>query len=371
MSREDMTLNMPDVTIALENVVKRFGNVTAVDGVRLDITRGEFLAVMGPSGCGKTTLLRMIAGLEQPTSGSIVIDGQRVNDVKPWRRGTPLVWQSFALFPHLDVAGNVGFGLRMQRVPKAERERRVQKALSMVSLDGYGKRRIDELSGGQMQRVGIARAMVLDPKVLLLDEPMGALDAKIGRTMQGELRRLHTELGITFVYVTHNQSEALALASRIVVMDGGQIKQVGEPTDVYRRPQNRFVAEFVGTNNVFSGTVVRASENLLHIDTPQGVFTALEPEQCHKTTGDRVSFAVNADRVHTQDVGNEAPNKAHGTIRAIETMGWATTVSLELPDGYELRFSQSEREMGMLQHKIGGEVGVYWESEAAFVMPEG
>ena len=243
----------PDVEIV--DVTKRFGTVTAVDQMHLRIARGEFYSLLGPSGCGKTTTLRMIAGFEQPTEGEILLDGQPIAGVPPYRRNVNTVFQHYALFPHMDVARNVGYGLRQTKVGKAEEARRVGEALALVRLAGYERRRTWEMSGGQQQRVALARALVNHPTVLLLDEPLGALDLKLRKEMQLELKALQREVGITFVYVTHDQEEALTMSDVIVVMRDGRIQQQGDPTELYERPVNRFVADFIGISNFLPGTV--------------------------------------------------------------------------------------------------------------------
>ena len=243
----------PDVEIV--DVTKRFGSVTAVDRMRLSIARGSFYSLLGPSGCGKTTTLRMIAGFEQPTEGEILLAGQPIAGVPPYQRHVNTVFQHYALFPHMDVAQNVGYGLRQQKVPRDQERRRASEALAMVRLDGYERRRTWEMSGGQQQRVALARALVNRPTVLLLDEPLGALDLKLRKEMQLELKALQREVGITFVYVTHDQEEALTMSDVIVVMKDGRIQQQGGPTELYERPVNRFVADFIGTSNFIPATV--------------------------------------------------------------------------------------------------------------------
>jgi putative spermidine/putrescine transport system ATP-binding protein len=236
--------------VSFKQVSRHFGPVRAVDAVDLDIGEGEFFAMLGPSGSGKTTCLRLIAGFEQPTSGRIEIFGSQAEGVPPYRRNVNTVFQDYALFPHLNVADNVAYGLMVKGVGKAEREREAAAALEMVKLPGYGARRPGQLSGGQRQRVALARALVNRPKVLLLDEPLGALDLKLRENMQEELKSLQKSLGITFVFVTHDQGEALSMANRIAVFDHGRIMQVGSPEDIYQRPNSRFVADFVGSSNV-------------------------------------------------------------------------------------------------------------------------
>jgi len=236
--------------VSFHSVSRHFGSVKAVDAVDLDIAPGEFFAMLGPSGSGKTTCLRLIAGFEQPSGGSIEIFGERADGVPPYRRNVNTVFQDYALFPHLDVLNNVAYGLMVKGVAKAERHRAAEEALALVRLPGYGSRKPGQLSGGQRQRVALARALVNRPKVLLLDEPLGALDLKLREDMQEELKTLQKALGITFVFVTHDQGEALSMADRVAVFNDGRIMQVGTPQDIYRRPQTRFVADFVGSSNV-------------------------------------------------------------------------------------------------------------------------
>ena len=358
----------PGAAISLVALRKQYGAVEAVRGVSLDIQDGEFLALIGPSGCGKTTTLRMIAGLEQPSAGKIVMYGEDMTTVKPWRRQTPLVWQGSVLFPHLTVARNVEFGLRMHHVAKAERRERVARALATVGLSDYAQRMPSQLSGGQKQRVGLARALVLDPRVLLLDEPLGALDAKIARTMQVELRRLHRELGITFVYVTHNQSEALAMADRIAVMDAGLLQQVGTPREVFREPRTRFVAEFVGANNIFSGRVRGLDGGTALVDGEDGVFRVPQPADRTLTAGDAVTFVVGADRIRLADDGLETvQNRIVGTVVAIEYVGSMATLFLELASGREFRLQRPEAELGEVT--AGSRLTMTWDVADAFVLP--
>jgi len=239
--------------VRLEELTKRFGEVAAVDGIDLRMPPGEFFTMLGPSGCGKTTTLRMIAGFERPTSGRIVLDGVDVAQVPAHRRNVNTVFQSYALFPHLDVAGNVAFGLKYRRLSKDDTRKRVAQALELVQLGGFAQRKPGQLSGGQQQRVALARALVLTPRVLLLDEPLGALDARLRKGLQVELKALQAELGITFVFVTHDQEEALTMSDRVAVMNGGRVEQAGSPREVYEEPSTEFVADFLGVSNLLAG----------------------------------------------------------------------------------------------------------------------
>ena len=312
--------------VELLEVTKRFEAVTAVDRMTLRITDGTFYSLLGPSGCGKTTTLRMIAGFEQPTDGEIRLAGERVEGVPPYRRNVNTVFQHYALFPHMDVAQNVGYGLRQRKTPKGEEQRRVTEALELVRLGGYGKRRTWELSGGQQQRVALARALVNRPTVLLLDEPLGALDLKLRKEMQLELKALQREVGITFVYVTHDQEEALTMSDVIVVMSDGRILQQGEPTDLYERPVNRFVANFIGVSNPIGATVTAfdATSRIATVETDHGLVIrgAVTDPTATPATGAAVTVAVRPERLTVE------PSDAATDDRA----GW-TTVSGRVRQG--------------------------------------
>ena len=360
---------MAEKAVVLDQVVKRFGNLVAVGGISLEVDHGEFVAFIGPSGCGKTTTLRLVAGLEQPTDGAIYIDGELMNDVKPWGRETPLVWQNFALFPFLSVAKNVEFGLKMRRIHKATRRQQVRDALDKVGIGELANRAVSQLSGGQKQRVGLARALVTDPKVLLLDEPLGSLDAHLKVRMQSELRALQQDLGITFVYVTHNQSEALAMADRVVVMDLGKIQQTGPPQSVYREPQNRFVAEFVGTNNIFSGRVTAVEGTRITVATPTGTFSLQAPNGRVPGVGDQATFVIAADRIRTAFEGELGENRVEGRLTGQEFIGAVATLFLELEDGSEFRIQKQEHQMARMSTRLGDTLAASWESVAAYLLP--
>ena len=244
---------MPHELIRLTNLTQVFDGETVLDSINLYINNQEFLTLLGPSGCGKTTTLRIIGGFQTPTSGDVLFDGVRINDLPPYRRKINTVFQKYALFPHLDVYDNIAFGLRIAKVPDRELDQRVTEMLHVVSLSGFENRKITSLSGGQQQRVAIARALVNRPKVLLLDEPLGALDLRLRKDMQNELKRIQQAMGITFIYVTHDQEEALSMSDTVVVMDGGRIQQIGTPEDIYNEPKNAFVADFIGESNILDG----------------------------------------------------------------------------------------------------------------------
>ena len=305
----------PDVELI--GVTKRFGNVVAVDRMHLAIPAASFTSLLGPSGCGKTTTLRMIAGFEQPSEGEILLAGHPIAGVPPYQRNVNTVFQHYALFPHMDVAQNVGYGLRQRKVGKAEEQRRVGEALDLVRLSGYGGRRIWEMSGGQQQRVALARALVNRPTVLLLDEPLGALDLKLRKEMQLELKALQQEVGITFVYVTHDQEEALTMSDMIVVMRDGVIQQQGGPAELYERPANRFVSDFIGTSNFIRASLVETdASGRTTVRTDSGLVVAghLTDRTTQLAAGTKVTIAVRPERVDV--VGPDDPDK--------ERSGWTS-----------------------------------------------
>ncbi|MGA9436433.1 MAG: ABC transporter ATP-binding protein [Roseobacter sp.] len=361
---------MTDPLVTFRNVEKRFGDFVAVRNLNLDIHAGEFLAIMGSSGCGKTTTLRMLAGLETPTAGEIHIGGKLMNDVKPHERDTPLVWQSLALFPFLTARENVEFGLQMRGVDKAERKRRALDWLGRMDIAEFADRNVDTLSGGQKQRVALARSLVMEPQMLLLDEPLSALDANLVIRMQGVLTRLQKELGITFVYVTHSQSEAFAMADRVVIMSQGDIAQVGSPKDIYRAPANRFVAEFVGRNNILTGKVDQVDAQAVSIVTPAGRFLAKPPEN-EMPTGEETSFVVSADLVSLSRDEPEDANKVQVTLISEEFIGSVVTLFLESNDGHEFKVQMQEREVLNLDLAADQSVWLSWSTANAHILEEG
>jgi putative spermidine/putrescine transport system ATP-binding protein len=303
------------VAVRLERVVKRFGDVTAVAGVDLDVIEGEFFSMLGPSGSGKTTCLRMIAGFEHPTEGRILLDGRDVSSLAPYERDVNTVFQDYALFPHMTVLENVEYGLRVQKVAKGDRRARAEEALMMVRLDAFGARKPAALSGGQRQRVALARALIMRPKVLLLDEPLGALDLKLRQQMQVELKQIQREVGLTFIYVTHDQEEALTMSDRMAVFSHGTIEQVGTPAEVYERPATGFVAGFVGVSNV------------------------LEGEPATAVTGDPHAFTIRPEKIAMVETGEQpGPNDctATGHVREVVYLGAVTRYRVELDRGGEL-----------------------------------
>ncbi|HEV8308213.1 MAG TPA: ABC transporter ATP-binding protein [Methylomirabilota bacterium] len=336
MPRDPASDSRPDTAVELRGVTKSFGPVRALDEVSLRVRKGEFFSLLGPSGCGKTTTLNLIGGFDAASSGEILIDGRRVGHVPSYARPVNTVFQSYALFPHMTVAENVGFGLRMRGVAREERRRAVREMLRLVSLEGLEERRPSQLSGGQKQRVALARALVNHPSVLLLDEPLGALDLKLRKQMQAELTRLQRKVGITFIYVTHDQEEALAMSDRIAVMDRGRVLQVGTPGEIYDRPADRFVMEFIGSPNVLTGRVQRAEADRVDVAigalvSVQGRWsTPLEP-------GAAVTVLVRPERIRLSSKPPPAGGAiVTGHISKIANLGFVTHYFVRLANDQDV-----------------------------------
>jgi spermidine/putrescine transport system ATP-binding protein len=369
---------VPDIEIV--DVTKRFGSVVAVDQMTLQISRGEFYSFLGPSGCGKTTTLRMIAGFEQPTSGEILLEGQSIAGVPPYRRNVNTVFQHYALFPHMDVAQNVGYGLRQKGIKRDEETRRVTEALGLVRLAGYEGRRTWEMSGGQQQRVALARALVNHPTVLLLDEPLGALDLKLRKEMQLELKALQREVGITFVYVTHDQEEALTMSDVIVVMRDGRIQQQGDPIELYERPVNRFVANFIGVSNPIEGRVTAfdPASRRATVDGQGGLQLRgrVTDAAARPSLGDTVTVVIRPERftIRTDTEATDPPGDGWTAIRGRVSQG------TYLGDQTEYRIETAEagelvvRRQNALGAGTGKGIGpgdpviVRWHEEANLVL---
>jgi spermidine/putrescine transport system ATP-binding protein len=320
--------------IELVSLTKRFAE-TAVDDIDLQIASGEFFSLLGPSGCGKTTTLRLIAGFEQPTSGQILLDGIDVSGIPPHKRNVNTVFQSYALFPFLTVFDNVAFGLRNRKLPAAELSSRVSAALALVKLEAFGKRRPGQLSGGQQQRVALARALVLQPSVLLLDEPLGALDAKLRRSLKVELKALQEEVGITFLYVTHDQEEALTMSDRLAVMRDGQIVQTGTPSDVYEGPADTYVADFLGVSNLMAVDIVeRGPGSRCQARLGETVLTV---EHGGQDAPDRSHAVIRPERVKIEAFGSPGPNRVPAMVERLVYLGSSTQIFLRLAAGADLQ----------------------------------
>jgi len=350
----------------IRNVTRRFGDLVAVDNVSLAIEAGEFFTLLGPSGCGKTTLLRMIAGFDAPDAGQIMIDGKDLAGTPPEQRPVHTVFQSYALFPHMTVAGNIAFPLRMARLPRSRIEAMVRETLDEVQLADKSNRYPHELSGGQKQRVALARALVDRPRLLLLDEPLAALDAKLREQMKLELINLQKEVGVTFVYVTHDQGEALTLSRRIAVMNQGRIEQVDQPAGIYGRPKNRFVADFIGTCNLLEGSVRGVGAELLTLGIP-----ALGDVQCIATPGTQPGtagvLALRPEHIQMRASGSEgAPaNCFRGTIRDLLYFGDVTVYVVEVPGGARIQsLLPNSAATRARQFEIGDAVEIAWPSDA-------
>ena len=339
--------------VSLKNVEKWFGENHVVKNMNLEIQEGEFLTLLGPSGCGKTTTLRMIAGFEDASSGTIEVQGVRVEEMEPFQRDVNTVFQNYSLFPHMTVFENVAYGPSIKKVPKEQIKKSVSEMLELVQMSGYESRKPDELSGGQKQRVAIARALINQPRVLLLDEPLGALDMKLRRQMQIELKRLQKKLGITFVYVTHDQEEAMTMSDRIAVMSDGLILQIDNPVEIYEKPKSRFVADFIGESNIFDGKIKTMEDGILHAECKQGdcllygkgfeagedIFISVRPEYLMLSKEEQEEFSLKAKIIDYVFMGT--------LVKAI----------LLTEDGKEIKYSRFEKNQSL---DIGDEVYLYW-----------
>lgn len=363
-----MTQN--DAFISIRNVNKFFGKFQAIDDVSLDIGHGEFFSLLGSSGCGKTTLLRMLAGFESVSSGEIYIDGQPMSGVPPHHRPVNMVFQSYAIFPHLNVRDNIAYGLRKLKLTRAKRNDMVDEMLELIKLPGYGDRKANQLSGGQRQRIALARSLILRPKVLLLDEPLGALDKQLREQMQLELRELQRTVGITFVFVTHDQEEALTLSDRIAVMSRGEVLQLDTPNGLYERPNSRAVASFIGTMNFFDGRVIGANGSgiivevnglgPITVDQPNGVFT----------DGDAVHIAIRPEKLElTSEAPQDRTGYAQGMIQNAAYLGERSHYYVKL-EGIEapVAVSVQNRSDGSFKVDHGRPVWLRWRDEAAVIL---
>lgn len=347
---------MSDTILELDHIEKSFGGTSVLHGVSLRVLHGEFVTLLGPSGCGKTTTLRIIAGLETPDAGRVLLRGVDMTAAPPEKRDVNTVFQNYALFPHMTVAANIGYSLRLKKTPRAEMAKQVQQALELVQLEGFGARMPAELSGGQRQRVAIARALVNRPSVLLLDEPLGALDLQLRRQMQLELKRLQKQLGLTFIYITHDQEEALNMSDRIAVMHEGRFEQVGTPAEVYDRPRTSFVARFVGTANIVKGQVVHNQDGILTVRAAGGQVSALCCN-CGKKAGDSVTLAVRSEHVEFCTEGG-----IPATVKEKTFAGGMLRIALALENGDELVASRHGIDIAL---SAGENVHVTWNAQNA------
>ena len=359
---------LPDVEV--REATKSFGEVTAVDGVSFRVSRGEFYSLLGPSGCGKTTTLRLVAGFERPDDGRIFLRGRDITPLPPHRRNVNTVFQHYALFPHLSVADNVGYGLRQKDLPQEESRDRLERALATVRLTELRDRYPRELSGGQQQRVALARALVNEPAALLLDEPLAALDLKLRKAMQGELKKLQERVGITFLYVTHDQEEALTLSDRIAVMSRGRILQEGTPQEIYELPRSKFVADFIGQTNFFEGEVQEADGSATVVRDEGGFVLRCAPVSW-VSRGMRVAVEVRPEKIAPAN-GSAAPaNRLSGTLVRVTYLGDLVQYHVELPGGREVVCQrQNEQDDLASRWRVGATVELGWDQSSALVLEQ-
>ncbi len=360
---------MTEADVRLDKVTKRFAETTAVDDLTLEVERGEFFSLLGPSGCGKTTTLRMIGGFEDPTQGTIYLGGADVTDLPAYRRDVNTVFQSYALFPHLNIFENIAFGLRRKRVAKAEIGRRVKESLILVDLPGYEKRKPTQLSGGQQQRVALARALVNQPKLLLLDEPLGALDLKLRKQMQLELKQIQREVGITFLYVTHDQEEAMTMSNRLAVMRHGRIEQIGEPEDVYEQPATEFVAGFLGASNLLDGEFKERDGDRATVLVQGGSLVTLPVQRLNGHSGP-MKVGVRPEKIRLELDEGEVPggwNSVSGILREATYVGVSHQYTVEGPGDRTLTVYAQNLGAEPVP-RLGQRVRLVWRPEHTFAV---
>ena len=352
---------MSEVMVKIDNVNKKYGDNHVVKDLFLEIKKGEFLTMLGPSGCGKTTTLRMIAGFETPTTGNIYIEGEEIQNNEPYNREVNTVFQNYALFPHMSIYDNLAFGLSVKKVDKAEIKKRVTEILELVQLVGFENRKPDQLSGGQKQRVAIGRALINRPKVLLLDEPLGALDLKLRKQMQFELKRLQKKLGITFVYVTHDQEEALTMSDRIAIMYGGNLEQVGTPKEIYEKPNSKFVADFIGESNIFYGVASKKDNDVLEVKLESGSVEAINAQV---KDNEIIYVLVRPENIKLSKDSVEGFSLV-GKVKEHVYIGNVNKTIIVLPTGMEIKMNTTPK-VALLP--VDSEIYVYWEKEDAVVI---
>lgn len=355
--QDSPSVDTPDVE--LRGVTKTYGDILAVDDVSFQVKKGEFFSLLGPSGCGKTSTLRLIAGFEEVDSGDVVLRGKVVNEVAPYRRRVGMVFQNLALFPHMNVFQNLAFGLKMKRISSKHVSEGVKKILEVVDLPGVEERRIDQLSGGQQQRVALARALITEPTVLLLDEPLGALDLKLRVQMQNELKQVHAHVGTTFIYVTHDQGEALAMSDRIGVMTGGRIQQIDSPIEIYERPANSFVADFIGETNLLRGKLLDSHSAKVKDVT----FSVAETKE---RVGGSVFLSLRPEKLRVSRESLAGPNNFQGKVKDLTFRGARVEVRLEIGK-MKLRAEADSRVVSGI--KVGSTISAAWEPEDMLVLP--
>ena len=352
---------MSEVMVKIDNVNKKYGDNHVVKDLFLEIKKGEFLTMLGPSGCGKTTTLRMIAGFEVPTTGNIYIEDEEIQNNEPYDREVNTVFQNYALFPHMSIYDNLAFGLSVKRVNKQEIKERVTEILELVQLVGFENRKPDQLSGGQKQRVAIGRALINRPKVLLLDEPLGALDLKLRKQMQFELKRLQKKLGITFVYVTHDQEEALTMSDRIAIMYGGNLEQVGTPKEIYEKPNSKFVADFIGESNIFYGVASKKGNDVLEVKLESGSVEAIDAQV---KDNEIIYVLVRPENIKLSKDSVEGFSLV-GKVKEHVYIGNVNKTIIVLPTGMEIKMNTTPK-VALLP--VDSEIYVYWEKEDAVVI---